>query len=647
MRPIGTVRDRLKFQLERLLMRGPIYRLFVIAAFIALISFVAGVLVFVFTDGFETRNTAIWWAFLRLTDPGYLGDDQGTFLRLVSTVVTVAGYVFFMGSLVAIMTQWLNSTMARLEKGLTPIFRKNHVLILGWSLRTVEVVRDLLMSEGRVRRFLDRLGGGRLHIVILAEEVSAELVQELKERLGPLWSSRKVTLRSGSPLHVEHLRRVDFLRASAILLPGRDIIDEAEASGDWVALKTLLSTTAASRQLGAEQTPLMVAELSDARTISIARRAYGGPIELVASDLLIARLMTQSIRHPGMSAVFGELLSHRGHELYVRRLPELTGLEIGEVRRAFDRGIFLGIVREEEGRFVPYLDPSPDFALQPEDRLALLAPGYEHSRPKRDRITEGTRFAAREQQVRPTATHTRKLLLLGWNQSVPEIVRVLEESTEDRFSVVSVSLVPTELRETAMLRRDVTADRVEVRMLVADYTSISDVERLKPHEYDNIVLLSSDHHESEADSDARTLAGYLVLKQVLSGSIPSPRVLVELNDPENKLLIADEADEVLISPAVLSHVLTQVALRRELAVVYDELFRAGGAELKLQNAAHFGVFSDDATFEDVQEALWASGGIAIGVRRKNVKGGEVLLNPKRGEALRLSKEDEIVVLGTE
>ena len=118
------------------------------------------------------RGEAIWWAFLRLTDPGYLGDDEGVLLRTVSTVLTVLGSAIFIGALIAILTQWLNETIEDLERGLTPIAQNNHVLILGWTNRTPAVVRELVMSEGRVQRFLHRRGARDLHIVVLAERVN-------------------------------------------------------------------------------------------------------------------------------------------------------------------------------------------------------------------------------------------------------------------------------------------------------------------------------------------------------------------------------------------------------------------------------------------------------------------------------------------
>ena len=55
---------------------------------IGILSVIAGVLVRLGTADAGNTAESIWWAFLRLTDPGYLGDDQGVFRRVVSTVLT-------------------------------------------------------------------------------------------------------------------------------------------------------------------------------------------------------------------------------------------------------------------------------------------------------------------------------------------------------------------------------------------------------------------------------------------------------------------------------------------------------------------------------------------------------------------------------
>ncbi len=159
--------DRLKFFLERQFVRGTRYQLLVMAGLVGLISLIGGLLVWGDRGPDESVADSVWWAFLRLTDPGYLGDDEGAWRRVVSTLLTVSGYVVFMGALIAILTQWLISRMRTLEQGLTPVALKHHVVVLGWTNRTMPVLRELLQSKARVRRLLAAVGRAkRLRLVV-------------------------------------------------------------------------------------------------------------------------------------------------------------------------------------------------------------------------------------------------------------------------------------------------------------------------------------------------------------------------------------------------------------------------------------------------------------------------------------------------
>jgi hypothetical protein len=76
--------QRLQYLVERLLVRGAHYRLLFAAAIVGLVSVGAGTLVMRVDGGFDEWSDAVWWAFLRLTDPGYLGDDVGVARRVIS-----------------------------------------------------------------------------------------------------------------------------------------------------------------------------------------------------------------------------------------------------------------------------------------------------------------------------------------------------------------------------------------------------------------------------------------------------------------------------------------------------------------------------------------------------------------------------------
>jgi hypothetical protein len=143
---LQRLRDRLRFGLELLVLRGLRYRLLLAAAIVLAVALVAGALVAAFDTGFSDVGEAVWWSFLRLTDPGYLGDDEGMARRAISTVVTVLGNVLFLGLLIAILTQWLSETIGKLESGVTPVAASDHVIVLGWTHRTPTIVSELLRT---------------------------------------------------------------------------------------------------------------------------------------------------------------------------------------------------------------------------------------------------------------------------------------------------------------------------------------------------------------------------------------------------------------------------------------------------------------------------------------------------------------------
>ena len=640
------VTNRLQFLLERLVLRGPQYRLLVIAALIGLMSVIAGAIVYFFGAGLEGNLAdAIWWAFLRLTDPGYLGDDTGTLQRFVSTILTVLGYVVFLGALVAIMTQWLNERMRALEAGLTPITQANHILILGWTNRTPTIVRELVLSEGRVRRFLRLHGARRLRIAILADTVTSALRFELRDRLGANWRDRQVILRTGSPLRLEHLRRVDFAHAAAVILPAADFTQGGPAQADTRAIKTLLSITNHPLSGNVSELPLAVAEIFDARKMPIALRAYGGPIEILASDAIISRLIAQNVRHRGLSQVYSEVLTHgHGNEIYIRETGELAGQPFGALQAHFSDAIVIGLVRVDGKSFQSELNPPRSQAPDADDRIALLARSYDATTPngvvESKPLATNTRPLQQLKRERP-----RQLLLLGWNHKVPALLREFDSYAGEHCKIDIVANVPVAEQRAALARYDFAPQRVTAELIEGDFTTSSLMERLDPRRYDNIVLLGTDTVGSGEESDAHSIVSYLLLREMLPAE-GGPAILVELLDEANVSLFRRRSGEVIVSPRILSHMLAQVALRRELRAVYDELFGPAGSEIAFRPAASYGLDGTDVSFHEVAERASSFGEIALGVRPQahTERGGSIALNPARDRRWTLGPTDEIIVV---
>ena len=639
--PFARVKNYLKFRVERLLLLGVHFHLLVIASVIGLVAVGGGLLVQETDAPFDDHETAIWWAFLRLTDPGYLGDDEGLPRRVISTVVTVLGYVLFMGSLIAIMTQWLNQTIRNFERGLTPIVRRNHILILGWTNRTSEIVSELMRAEGRVRRFLQLLGVHGLHVVILSEDVSLERTMELRRALGSLWNPKKITFRSGIPLRIEHLERVDFKNASAIILPGADFAYGSADESDMRIIKTLMSISNQGEKRDAKKTlPLLVTEIFDSDKVFMAKRAYRGILEILASDVFITRCMAQNVRHPGLSHVFHEILSHGlGNEVYIHTSKQFTGSRFGDLSGAYPKAILLGVVRPQGETFCPLLNPPEDLILESEDRLVFLAENHRDCEPLRNYQLERVSRKFQEGSYAREKSK-RRILILGWNHKAVDLLKEFGRQINEQFEVAVLALVPTAQREAEIKQKDIDLRRVVVTHREGEPTSLSNLREMEPDRYDNVVILGSDWVNTQEESDARTIVVHLVLRNVLDEGTHKPEILVDLLDSDNVAMFEDYDSEVLITPLIASHVLAQVALRREINVVYEELFAAGGAEICFRRVSDYGIAGKNVSFGELQEMSACRGEIALGIRQN----GGVVLNPTPDEPYILSELDDLIVL---
>lgn len=633
---LGRLSDYLKYRLERLLLRGMYTRLLVMAGVVGVTSVLGGVLVEAGGERFDSHADAIWWAFLRLTDPGYLGDDQGAARRTISAVLTVLGYVLFMGSLIAVMTQWLNHTIRDLERGSTRIVRNDHVVILGLTSRTHTIAREMFTTaEGRVRRFLALHDVKKLHMVLMVEGLGPSHREELRTYLGPLWREGQIVMRSGSPLHIEHLRRVDYLHAAAILLPSEDVGGD-EALADASTIKTLRSIDANSASLDEAELPLVVTEIFDVAHVPVARRAYRGPLEVISTDRMIGRLLALTTLQPGLSRVFDEMLVYgEGSEIHIQEPGVLVGRTYAELPAYFPKAIVLGWVTRCGDEYVPHLCAKSDDVVEADDMLVLLSEDHEASVPLRTPTDEDDPVERQDMSAPPSAPHL-KILVIGWSDRVPDLVSELAAHHGARFEVTIVSSVPVDTRAELLAEHDQGA--ALVHNVLGDATKAHVLVEQLELGFDRVVLVASDWLATGAQSDARTILSYLLVREVLDKAKARARVVVELMDHDNKKLVGGPGVDVVISPRIIGRVLAHVTLRRELRCVYDEMFDADGPVIALRSPAAYGIPSGQHTFGALEMTVRGKD-VLLGIFERRAK-----LNPSKEEDFTISGSTQLLVL---
>ena len=617
------LRERLSYRFDRFMERGTvalIAGLFVVS--LAIILGVVLVMVLVRGDDGNDPLQLIWMATMRTLDAGTMGGDEGSAGFLFGMLAVTLGGIFVISTLIGILSNGLQDRLAALRKGRSRVLEQDHVLILGWSQQVFAVVSELI-EAGAGRR--------RTAIVVLADRDRVEMESAIRERL-TLPRRVRVVCRSGRSTSLTDLRiaNPDEARAIVVLQPEGD-------DPDVDVLKTILALT--GRPDRRPEPYRIVAEVRDQASVSIARLIAGDQVHLLLADDLIARIIAQTCRQSGLSAVYLDLLDFAGHEFHVADLPELSGSTFGDAVARVTGGIPAGLVREGRAQ----LCPPPSEVLRPGDRLVVLSEDHGSAR-----LGAGPAVVEADALV-PAVTKgapPERTLILGWNRRGTAIIRELDEYVSPGSEVVAVSPLARidEVGEIAGLRNL----RAEVR--AGNTTSRAVLDELDVGSFNHVIVLcESDDREPEM-ADARTLLTLLHLRDIGATAGRTFSIVSEmLDERDRELAEVARADDFIVSARVLSLLLAQIAETPELADVFRDLFDADGAEVYLRDVADYVVPDREIGFATLQAAAQARGEVALGYRilaRANDKaaGYGVVLNPGRDARIAFSRGDRVVVL---
>ncbi len=368
----------------------------------------------------------------------------------------------------------------------------------------------------------------------------------------------------------------------------------------------------------------------------------------MAGDEVISRMVSQMVRHPQISYVYRELLSHTvGNEIFVRDCPpDLVGILFWRLAESLQEAILIGVARRADGTYEPLLAPPADYRLQGGDKLVYAARDW----------TQGVAVPHPGEQVWPQPVRRlerfprddHRILVLGWSRRIPALLAELASYDNQRFEVTIASRLGLEGRQKQIDHYGLAEDRVQCRQIDTDYTVPDLLEALEPATYDTILCLASEVSETDEDADARTLVAYSILRNAFRHEPKAPRVLIELLDELNVALLDPRDCEYLLSPQILSHMLVQVSLRRELNVVFQELFDSSETEIFFRSFERYGLSTGgELRFPEIEALSRQHTEVALGIfkaEQATEAHGGIYLNPDRRVSWRLEKGDQFVIL---
>ena len=590
-------------------------------------------------DQIEGFFTHVYVGFLQLTDPGNMNLDIPSNPSYKSTAVVAGmlGVVIF-SMLIAFITTALDQKLSQLKKGHSKVIEEDHSLILGWSDRVLEILRELILANE---------SEDDPCVVILSERDKEWMDDHLAVHLGDSKNTRIVT-RSGNISSLVNLDIVSVADAKSVIVLA-DCSDadspESKAASDTRVLKTILGVMAskpADRQLN------IVAELFDPLDRELAERISPEEVTTVQALDILAKILVQTSRSIGLSVVYGEVMSFDGCELYFHG-DAWQGRTFGQIQFHFPDGVPLGI-RNAEGELS--INPPASTVMRDDDEVLILAEDDSTIELAPQPVAQARSLHLPARRLEQRVEHE---LILGWSPKAPIILREYADYVLDGSTINVMIRDPDDATRREIQEIQESLPGLKIQLIDQDPMVLENLLEALPFMYDNIIILSQNNEGTSSEvTDSETIKLLLLLRSIATKTAqksPPTKLIGEVMDSVNQDLVARAGvHDFIISNKLVSMLLAQISEEADIKLVYDDLFEEDGSEIYLKpTTLYFDHFPAEVSFADLMGLAQNREEVCIGVKLKAFEDDPevnfgVKLIPEKNTAYTLGPEDSIIVV---
>jgi voltage-gated potassium channel Kch len=627
-----TLLERLRYRFDNTLARGPIALIAWLAlATVALVTL--AILIDLAIGGVSQDQglgpMQVAWSFLfqaLVPNPPGSFDSPWQFLVLM-LLITVAS-LGIVSILIGLASATIQNRVETLRRGRSHVIESGHTVILGWSEQIFAIVSELVIAHKN-----------RPHaaIVILGDMDRVEMEDELRHRV-PSTRGTRVVCRRGDPASHVDLAMVSVQTSRSIL-----IISDGDEHPDAMTIKTMLAITKAPDRR--PEPYLIAAVIRQPRNLAAAQLVGGGEAELVQSGDVIARIMAQTCRQTGLSAVYTDFLDFAGDEIYFQAEPALVGKTYGEALLSYEDSAVMGIYTSVG---TPRLNPPMDTVIDKGDQIIAVSEDSDTVRLRPASLGP----VAIEQEAIETAHPSQRLpertLILGWNWRAPAIIKQLDAYVAPGSELTVVAKHDTVEAEITALQEQLP--NLTVTLRVDDITSRPVLDSLDIRAYNHVVVLCYSDTFDHQQADAIALLALLHLRQIADECGYAISIVSEMMDARDRdLAESARPDDFIVSDRLVSLMLAQIAENRALNTVFSELLDPGGSDIFLRPAADYVKAGVPVSFYTVVDAARRRGHTAIGYRLQDGSAGQrpvyhIMLNPDKSVPVTFGVHDRLIVL---
>ena len=588
-----------------------------------------------------------WEVLIQLIGLRSTEEDANFIVKIVTVVTIFIGLIFF-SSLIAFITEEFESKLASLRKGRSIVVESDHTLILGFNDRIIDIIKELIIANE---------SEDDAAIVILSDKDKEEMDDFLRDNLGNTKTTRLVT-RTGDISNIANLKNVGVQSAKTVIILNEaksSDLEELKVASDSKIIKSLLAIVATKQDRENDYIPSVVVEIHCLQYRKLAEAIAPNTVTTLNESDILARILVQTSRNNGLSAVYLNLVGFEGNEFYFYRPNNgWYDLNFGELPFHFPGSVPLG-VRNAAGDLT--LNPDVNYCLQDDDEIVILAEDDSTIRfeikPIMPISTKNFKQKKRVEYVHLAEKH----LIIGWNNKTAIALREYAKYLIDNSQL---TLIVRKLDHNVKKQFEEVVKshpNINFQLLEVDLNSLSQLQNLSLSQYNSISIMAISGKTAE-ETDAKTLTLLLGIQQIFQDYLKHNKQQVNtqliaeiINSEDTDLVVQAGVKDFLLSNQFVSKILAQASQDPDIINIYNELFNTKGSELYLKPTSLY--FSaeqlNQVCFGDCVLAAQARGELCMGIRiasevTSRAKMFGIRLIPHVSTEFNLTVEDKLIVL---
>lgn len=568
-----------------------------------------------------------FWEYMNLTIGADRDGGPSWPLRISTLAVTLIS-IFLTSTLIGLMTTGLTKKIEELRKGRSKVIEANHTVILGWSGKIFPILQELTLANENQKDAC---------IIILSDRDKVQMEEAIRDFMGDTGTTR-IICRRGNPMEINDLAIANLETCKSVIILAPDGTEDPDIG----VIKRMLAVI---NDPDRRKEPFnVVTEIQKLENKEVAELVGKDEVEVILMKDIVARITAQTSHQSGLPAVYMELLSFEGNEIYFHEESELIGKTFGEAVLSYEDSVVIGIKPREKS---PRLNPSRDTKIQAGDEIIAISEDDDTII-----LSELMNFQIKEDVLRTEVVRKeekpKKMLIIGWNWSTPIIIHELDNYALPGATLTIVSDFIKSKQTIAVHCENLKNLTVDIQL--GDTTDRTLLGSLKIEEYNNIILLSYSDFLEMHEADARTLITLLHLRDMSDKMGCNFSIVSEIMDSRSRDLVnAERADDFVISGQLISLIMAQVSENKHLAPILREMFSSDGSEVYFRPISEYIILGHSVNFYTLAEAALKRNQTAIGYRiAKDAKDPEknygVVVNPLKPESVIFTELDKLIIL---